>query len=71
MTMWLVSSSWRRPALSISVAASRVPATLTDPTMMLPRTGESRPAFAKTCPNIYTCFQRKSRSSFQPLASIF
>ena len=49
MPAWLVTSSTRRPSLSIKYAATPVPATLTHPTMMLPKIGERRPALVKTC----------------------
>lgn len=48
MATWLVSSSVRRPARSISEAASSVPPVLTAPTTMLPTTGDARPACANT-----------------------
>ena len=49
MMTWLTSSSCRLPAWSIRNAATRVPATFTAPTTMLPSTGDSKPAFANTC----------------------
>ena len=49
MTMWLVSSICRRPARSISSAATRVPTVFTTPTIMLPSTGDCNPALANTC----------------------
>ena len=49
MMQWLARIIWRRPARSMTVAASSVAATLTLPTMMLPTTGDCSPALANTC----------------------
>ena len=75
MPAWLVISSTRRPNRSIRYAATPVPATLTQPTMMLPKIGDFRPALVKTCMlttvKVGVTFSQSSRNHVHAMLFVF